>query len=115
MATCANCNGWFLFGGETEGENRFCCQECFYFFRHPGFCESCTMGTTDEALGGTYTVNLVFGTRLMGFFGDHCATCYSTVKRKWFWFIPPLFPVSAAYRVIYVAPSRYISRKLRPT
>lgn len=112
MANCANCGAKWLIGGVTEGEQRFCSKTCYHFWRHPGFCEQCTTVTTEESLGGTYTINLIFGTHLMGF-GAKCPTCNSQVKRKWFWFFIPLFPVSAPYRVIYVQPSRWISRKVR--
>ena len=111
MPTCANCEGSFLFGGAKEGEHRFCSDECHSFWRFPGFCESCADSTTDEGIGGTFTMNFLFGTILMGF-GAACPTCNSKVKRKWFIFLLPLFPVSKPYRVLYCNSSQYLSRKI---
>jgi endogenous inhibitor of DNA gyrase (YacG/DUF329 family) len=111
FAKCANC-GSAILGGESEGDLRFCSTVCHHYYRHPKFCDSCIAQTTDERIGGTFTVNLLFGTRLVGL-GEHCPTCYSIVKRNWFWFLIPLFPVSAKYRVLYQTPRRYLSRKLQ--
>src|ERR1700747_3469235 len=61
---CANCSATLL-GGGKEGEARFCCDQCRQFAAHPGFCEQCAAQTTPEGMGGTFSVNLVFGTHLM--------------------------------------------------
>jgi len=112
MKNCANCGAKWIIGGVTEGDLKFCSKACHQFWRHPGFCEQCAAATTEEGIGGTYTINLIFGTHLMGW-GDQCPICHSRVKRKWFWFVIPLFPVSRAYRVIYPRPNQWLSRKLR--
>ena len=45
-------------------------------------------------------------------FGPPCGTCNSQVKRKWLWVFLPLFPTSGSYRILYVAPGRYLSRRI---
>jgi len=112
MSKCANCGG-LLFGGTKEGELRFCSRQCRQYHSHPGFCEQCVHDTTEENVGGTFTVNLVAGTRLMAWGSDICPRCGARPMRKWFWFLLPLFPVSAQYRVLYQTPRRYLSRKMR--
>ncbi|HWO28511.1 MAG TPA: hypothetical protein VNO32_06895, partial [Candidatus Acidoferrum sp.] len=107
---CANC-ATLIVGGPKEGDLRFCSEECHHFYLHPKFCDVCLAETTEGNIGGTFTLNALFGTRLMGF-GVHCPTCYSVVKRAWLWFVIPLVPVSARYRVLYQTPRRYGSRKL---
>jgi hypothetical protein len=108
---CANC-GSLIVGGEREGDLRFCSSACHRYHLHPGFCESCLSQTSIEPIGGTFTFNLLFGTRLMGF-GSRCPKCYSIIKRKWLWLIIPVFPVSAKYRILYQTPRRYFSRKVK--
>jgi hypothetical protein len=107
---CANC-ATLIVGGPKEGELRFCSEECHHFYLHPKFCDVCLAQTTEGKIGGTFTLNVLFGTRLMGF-GAHCPTCYSVVKRMWLWFVVPLFPISAKYRVLYETTRRYASRKV---
>ena len=111
FGTCATCRG-VMVGGKQDGDLKFCSQNCLMYHRHPGFCESCIAQTSAESRGGTYTYNFLFGTRLHGW-GEHCSQCYSIVKRKWFWFFIPLFPVSGKYRVQYSAPRRFTSRKIK--
>jgi len=108
---CANCGATILFG-PSEGEHKFCSKKCYQFWKHPGYCEVCTQATTDESVGGTYTVNFVLGTRMMGF-GAGCPTCGSREMRKWLWVILPLFPISARYRVLYQTSATFFSRKIR--
>ncbi len=113
MAKCANCGAYVLFGlGPSEGEQKFCSKKCLQYWKHPGYCEVCTLDTTEESLGGTYTLNVLFGTRLMGF-SSACPTCGSKVMRKWFWFVLPLFPVSKKYRVLFQTSDKFFSRKIR--
>jgi hypothetical protein len=109
---CANC-GSTLLGGGKEGEVRFCSAQCRQFHAHPGYCEQCLAETTPEALGGTFSVNLIFGTHLMAWGNKPCPRCNSKVMRKWMWILLPLFPVSAKYRVLYQTRSRYFSRKMK--
>lgn len=108
---CANC-GTAIVGGEREGDLRFCSKTCHQFYMHPKFCDACLSQTTEGNIGGTFTLNVLFGTRLMGF-GQPCATCHSIVKRKWLFILVPLFPISAKYRVLYRTRKWYLSRKLR--
>jgi hypothetical protein len=107
---CANC-GTLSAGGRKEGDLRFCSKVCHQFYLQPGFCDACAAETTEGNIGGTYTLNVLFGTRLMSF-SKSCTVCHSAVTRKWFWFVLPLFPVSAKYRVLYQKPQTYISRKM---
>ena len=109
---CANC-GSLLLGGGKEGELRFCSSQCSQFHSHPGYCEQCLAETTQEALGGTFSVNLIFGTHLMGWGAQPCPRCNSKVMRKWLWIVIPLLPVSAKYRVLYQTRARYFSRKMK--
>jgi len=109
---CANC-GAAIIGGVQEGDNRFCSKECHHFFQHPGFCEQCMADTSAEPVGGTFTLNVLFGTRLMSWGGENCPRCYSRVMRKWLWFLIPLFPVSAHYRVKYQTRKQYFSRRMK--
>lgn len=108
---CANC-GDPMFGGKQDGDLKFCSENGLMFHRHPGFCQCCILQTTSDSLAGTFTINFFFGTRLHGW-GAHCNQCYSRIRRKWAWFIVPLFPVSAKYRVLYPTPRRYLSRKIK--
>lgn len=108
---CANC-GSAIIGGPREGENRFCSKECQHYFLKPGYCEQCVADTTAEGMGGTFTVNFLFGTRLMSWGGESCPRCFSKVMRKWLWILIPLIPVSGRYRVLYQTPKRYLSRRL---
>jgi hypothetical protein len=109
---CANC-GATLIGGGKEGELRFCSDQCRNFHAHPGFCEQCQAETTADSLGGTFTINVVFGTRLMAWGSPLCPKCHSRVMRQWLWILIPLIPVSARHRVLYQTRTRYYSRKLK--
>jgi hypothetical protein len=111
FGTCANCHGAMI-GGKQDGDLQFCCEACLKYYKHPGFCDSCVAQTSPEQMSGTFAYNFIFGTRLHGW-GERCKQCNSIVKRKWFWFFLPLFPVSAKYRLIYSAPRRYHSRKIK--
>jgi len=109
---CGNC-GAAIIGGPQEGEVRFCSKECHEFFKHPGYCDQCQADTTQEPVGGTFTVNVLFGTRLMSWGGEVCPRCSSRVMRKWLWLLIPLIPVSGRYRVKYQTRKLYFSRKLK--
>jgi hypothetical protein len=109
---CANC-GSVLLGGGKEGEARFCSEQCRRFAAHPNFCEQCQAETTTESAGGTFTVNLVLGTRLMAWGAQPCPRCNSKVMRKWLWVVIPLIPVSPHYRVLYRTRTQYFSRKMK--
>jgi hypothetical protein len=109
---CANC-GSALLGGGKQGEVRYCSAQCRRFAAHPGFCEQCSAETTQDGMGGTFTVNLVLGTRLMGWGAEPCPRCHSKVMRKWLWVVIPVIPISPKYRVLYQTPKRYLSRKMK--
>lgn len=111
FGTCSNC-GITIVGGVQDGDKRFCSKVCHQYFSHPGFCEQCVADTTADGLGGTFTVNLVFGTRLMSWGAEACPRCYAKVMRKWLWILIPLIPVSNRYRVLYQTRTRYLSRRL---
>lgn len=119
--SCDNCGvRWTLFspsilhgGAVREGEYLFCSKDCRAYFFHPDFCEECYEQTLPQDSGGTYTVNVMFGTRLISY-GRKCSTCHSRVVQKWAWFVTPVFPVGALYRVKYTQPGMFISRKLKP-
>ena len=109
---CANC-GTTLLGGGKEGEKRFCSDRCKQWHSHPGFCQQCVAETTEEGVGGTFTINVLFGTRLMAWGSELCPRCHSRAMRKWLWIIIPVVPVSGRYRVLYQTQRVYISRKMK--
>lgn len=75
-----------------------------------GFCSSCVATTADDS-AGSITVNGI-GNILYGS-GDLCETCGSVVKTQWLCFLfIPIFPLGT-FRIKYVAPERYISRRVR--
>lgn len=113
LKKCSNC-GTTLLSGREDGENIFCSEQCQSWFRFPGFCQTCGGETTEEQLGGCYTFNTI-GTKLyhLACKGPTCPTCGSVTQRKWFVILfIPIFPASAEYRVRYVSPNRYVSRKV---
>jgi hypothetical protein len=107
---CANCEVRVVVGRKDE-YGTFCSRQCHDNFVHPGFCDVCVSSTTDEPSGRTFTINGI-GTLLHGS-GDICPICRSVIQRRFvcIGFIP-VIPLSK-YRVKYVAPSRFVSRKLR--
>jgi hypothetical protein len=109
---CSNCKGMILGSGTREGDLRFCSVACQRFYHQPGFCDSCVSQTTSEPMTRTFAYKGLIGTRLLGF-GEHCEKCNSTIKRKWFWLILPLFPFGAKYRVLRLSRLRYQTRKLK--
>jgi hypothetical protein len=79
------------------------------------FCNSCAAESHDWPAPGTFTLNGVFGTRLIGRAAP-CETCGSTVKTLWFVFLLPLIPFGS-YRVLPVGSTsfvraEYLSRRL---
>jgi len=108
---CGNCDSRVI-KGTTDQYGTFCSRQCHDNFVHPGYCDSCLHATTAESSGGTFTFNGI-GTRLYGS-RDRCPQCSSVIQRLFFCVIfIPIFPL-AKYRVKYVAPSRFLSRKLAP-
>jgi hypothetical protein len=77
---------------------------------HPGFCNACVSSTTPTSAGSNISVigigAVFYSTR------DPCKTCGSVVRSQWLCvFFIPLFRLGK-FRVKYVAPNRYLSRKL---
>jgi hypothetical protein len=84
--------------------------------RTTGFCSRCLAETTDESPGNVTTVNLFFGTRLIGI-GDPCTTCGSIVQGKYFCLLLPIVFLGR-YRIKYLKGegtlhSEYVGRRLR--
>jgi len=106
---CNNCGARVLTGIRDE-RGLFCSKECQSFAAHPGFCPACTSVSTDKASGGTYTMNGI-GTALYGA-KDPCTVCGAVTQTHWITFVyVPVIPLGK-YRVKYVQPRRYLSRKL---
>lgn len=113
LHACANCSTTILFGGRQHDGRRFCSAECESWDRHPGFCEACTRETTDESSGGTFSLNGL-GSRL-ALRRRQCPTCGSWLQTLAFCvLLVPLVPLGK-YRVRWVSPKRFVSRKLRGT
>ncbi len=85
------------------------------FIRQTGFCRRCYAATTDESPGSTFTINVLFGFRFLGWSGE-CPRCESVERTLWFLFVIPLLPLGK-YRIKYVTEgllnSRYIGRALK--
>jgi hypothetical protein len=106
---CINCGSRVVWGLRDE-LGVYCSEQCRSFLHFPGFCQTCADGTTAEDAGSTTTINGI-GTRLYGSaFG--CPVCDSIVQTKFFCLLfIPVIPLGK-YRVKYVSPGRYLSRKL---
>ena len=97
---------------KKEGEFHFCSNQCLTNYKHPGFCPECVAETGDEPAGNTRTIRGI-GLRLYGNKAS-CPTCYSTIRRKFFCVVfIPVIPFKR-YRVKYTAPTRYLSREIKP-
>ncbi len=106
---CSNCGSRVVWGPRDE-LGVYCSKECQNFRHFPGFCQKCADATTAESAGSTTTLNGI-GTRLYGG-GLRCPVCSSIVQTKYFCLIfIPIIPLGK-YRVRYVSPNRYLSRKL---
>jgi rRNA maturation protein Nop10 len=106
---CTNCGGRVLKGFRDE-RGLFCSPECQSFAAHPGFCPACLAVTTDKSSGGTYTLNGI-GTTLYGQ-KDPCTVCGAVTKTHWVTLVfVPAIPLGK-YRVKYIQPHRFLSRKL---
>jgi len=106
---CHNC-GRRVFNGVRDKFGIFCSMVCRNNVAHPGFCNACVAATTPASAGSNIRVNgigAVFYSTT-----DPCKTCGSAVQSQWFCvFFIPVFRVGR-FRVKYVAPNRYLSRKL---
>lgn len=106
---CGNC-GSRVVKGRTDEYGTFCSRECHDNFVHARFCDTCVRASTDVPDGGTFTLNGI-GTRLYGS-GDRCPICQSVVQRLFFCVLfIPLIPIRK-YRVKYIAPARFLSRRI---
>jgi len=106
---CSNCGSRVVWGRRDE-LGIYCSEQCQSFLHFPGFCQTCADGTTAESAGSTTTLNGI-GTRLYGG-GSTCPACASIVQTKFFCLLfIPVIPLGK-YRVRYVSPNRYLSRKL---
>ena len=115
MTRCAHCEGLILFGGVEANDQTYCNGWCLASAKTlpvpQGYCPACTAATTDTSAGGTFMMNGI-GTRLVGA-REPCPRCGSIGQRKFLTFVYlPIVPLSA-YRVKYVGPKRYLSRKER--
>ncbi len=108
---CINC-GTHAIVSIRAGGGTFCSKQCRDYYQHPDYCRACMAGTTQESAGGTTTVNGV-GTKLYGS-KSPCPQCGSIIQTKFFCFLLiPVIPLGK-YRVKWVSPRRYLSRKLNP-
>lgn len=107
---CDNCGGRVGWWGRRTRDGDFCSPECESYFDYPGFCRRCREETEPTSSGSVATLNGV-GTRLLGGRG-RCRVCDSVVQTKYFCFGFPLVPLGR-YRVRYVTPTEYLSRRLR--
>ena len=106
---CAGCGAMIAFGIK-DGEQRYCNKYCQEFHKYPNFCKDCVAETTDEATGGTSSINGI-GTSLYGS-SSKCPNCHSVVKRKWFCiFCIPVVPLKR-YRIKQVTAKLHIGRRL---
>ena len=115
MTRCAQCGEVILFGGTELNGKRFCSPKCVAagtaLRQQAGFCERCTLATTEASAGGTFVMN-GFGTRLYGS-SEPCGICGSVQQTKFVTALyVPLIPLGA-YRVKYLSARRYLSRKVR--
>jgi hypothetical protein len=89
----------------------FCSSACRNYYKHPEFCEVCLQQTIQIRTGDIGTFNGI-GTSFYGH-RDVCPHCGSAIKTLFgcFFFIP-IVP-QGEFRVKYVAPRRFISRRIR--
>ena len=110
---CNNCGVRVIAGKRDENGAVFCSSVCMSFHRFPGFCKNCDAATTTESAGSTVTVNGI-GTKIYGS-KSPCPHCGSTIQTKFFVVIfIPLIPLGK-YRTKWATPTRYISRRLKPS
>ena len=107
---CQNCKSRVLFG-HRDVTGIFCSTACRDYYKHPGFCEVCLEQTIEIRTGDIGTFNGV-GT---SFYGrkDVCPRCGSAIRTLFGCFLfVPVVP-QGEFRVKYVAPRRFISRRIR--
>ena len=109
---CKNC-GVRLITGKRDQNGIFCSTPCRLYYANPGFCKSCDASTTTESAGSTTTINGI-GTKIYGS-KSPCSQCGSVIQTKFFCLIYiPVIPLGK-YRIKWATPSRYISRKVKPS
>lgn len=110
MQSCRSCRRKIIFGARWESGSSYCSIECRDHFFHPGFCNGCLAASTDISGGNMWTA-AGSGERFLGR-RSLCPACRSVVLTKWscFLFIP--FARLPAYRVKYLAPGQFLSRRL---
>jgi len=108
---CDYCNRWITFGAKVHLNSKFCSHICAQHFYaqifssagKPEFCPMCLDQTVPESLGGAFSFNVVFGTRLMTVGnGNPCLVCHSIVMRRWYWFLIPVH-AGPKYRVLFMS------------
>jgi hypothetical protein len=99
-----------MFGGYTDGPNRYCSLVCYTSSPQGNFCRKCLRETIDKSPGNTTVVNTV-GTRLVGA-ADRCPTCHSIVQSKRI-YAGICWSTEEQYRVIYVGNDLYFGRKIK--
>ena len=107
---CGNCGGRVFGHSIRDKLGIFCSTVCRNNFKHPGFCKACISASTPISAGDNFRINGIGNS----FFGakDQCETCGSIVQTLWLCiFFVPIVP-SGKFRVKYVAPGSYLSRKL---
>jgi hypothetical protein len=107
---CHNCRRRIFGQGVRDKFGIFCSMVCRNNVAHPGFCKTCIAATAPISAGDNFRINGIGN----AFFNskDPCGTCGSVVETLWFClFFIPIVP-SGKFRVKYVAPNRYLSRKL---
>jgi DnaJ domain len=107
---CRNCGGRVFGHGVRDKLGIFCSTVCRNNFKHPRFCNACSGASTPISAGDNFRINGIGNS----FFGakDQCETCGSIVQTLWSCiFFIPIVP-SGKFRVKYVAPGSYLSRKL---
>jgi hypothetical protein len=108
---CQNC-GRLVFHDTRDKLGIFCSMVCRNNVAYPGFCDACVAASWPFAAGDSIRINGI-GTAFYGT-SDACKTCGSVVRRQFFCiFFIPLFPMGK-FRVKYVSPNRYLSRRAFP-
>jgi hypothetical protein len=106
---CHNC-GQRVFKGVRDNFGIFCSMVCRNNVAHPGFCNACVAATTPTSAGSNVSVNGIGAVFYSA--SDFCKTCGSAIRSQWLCvFFIPVFRLGR-FRVKYVAPNRYLSRKL---
>jgi hypothetical protein len=112
---CDNCQALGLLRYHDSEARAFCSDICRDWYNGPrGFCAHCVSESTDEPAGKVYSSNysgLMPGKAFRAPV-QRCSTCSSTITR-----LTELGDIRGRtdiwYRVLWVAPRRFLSRRLR--